>query len=192
MKKVIEVSLGGVRFTVEDDAYIRLKSYLSRFEATIPDKREAQEVMEDVEARVAEIFQKEMRFVNQVVDDKLVQLVIERLGDVEANGSSEAPNDSRYTYGGQRYVRGEKRLFRNPDDKKLGGVCSGLAAYFDIDPAIVRILFVVAVILYGTGFLLYIILWVVIPNAVTVVQKLQMRGIAPTAENIKNFMSQHK
>ena len=83
MKKVIEVSIGGINFTMEDDAYYRLKEYLRRFEETISDKKEAREVMEDVEARVAEIFQKEMKFSNQVVDMKLVQVVIDHLGEVE-------------------------------------------------------------------------------------------------------------
>lgn len=68
MKKVIDVSVGGVNFIMEEDAYNRLQGYLQRFENTITDKNEAKEIMEDVEARVAEIFQKERKYANQVVD----------------------------------------------------------------------------------------------------------------------------
>lgn len=87
MKKVIEVSIGGINFTMEDDAYFRLKDYLKRFEETIPDKQEAREVMEDVEARVAEILQKEIKYSNQVVDMKQVQTVIDHLGEVDSKSS---------------------------------------------------------------------------------------------------------
>ncbi|MCD7971269.1 MAG: PspC domain-containing protein [Candidatus Azobacteroides sp.] len=189
MKKVIEVSIGGINFMMEDDAYFKLKSYLNCFEETIPDKSEAKEVMEDVEARVAEIFQKEIKFDHQVIDIPLIQIVINHLGEVEEKTNT-------YTEGteceNEEYTRGDKKLFRNPDDKKIAGVCSGLAAYFDIDPTLVRLLFVLTLFMYGTGPMAYIVLWIVIPQAHTVIQKLQMRGYAPTAENIRKYTSENK
>lgn len=194
MKKVIEVSIGGVNFTVEDDAYFRLKEYLRRFEETIPDKQEAREVMEDVEARVAEILQKELKYSNQVVDMKQVQIVIDHLGEVESGTSSreqgsESNSNSNYD---RDYTRGDKRMYRDVDEKMIAGVCSGLALYFGIDVTIVRILFAVTAFLYGTALLVYIVLWLVMPRALTVAQKLEVRGYAPTAENIRKFTSRHK
>lgn len=196
MKKIIEVSIGSINFTVEEDAYIRLKEYLKRFEATIPDKKEAQEVMEDVEARVAEIFQKEMRFPNQVVNMKLVQIVIDHLGEVESNENNESNmktqvND-KYTYTGQDYTKGDKRFYRDMDNKMAAGVCSGLAAYTGIDVTIIRVIFVALAFAYGSTIMAYIILWFVAPKALTVSQKLEMRGYAPTAENIRKYTSQNK
>lgn len=187
MKKVIEVSIGSINFTMEDDAYYRLKEYLKRFEETISDKQEAKEVMEDVEARVAELFQKEMRFPNQVVDMSMVQVVIDHLGEVDSQ--EEYP-----TYGtdDKGYTKGSKRLYRDIDEKMAAGVCSGLAVYTNIDVTIIRIIFVVVAFLYGTSILVYLVLWIVMPKALTIAQKLELRGYAPTADNIRKFTSQHK
>lgn len=199
MKKIIEVSIGSINFTMEDDAYIRLKEYFKRFESTIHDKEEAREVMIDVEARVAEIFQKEIKYSNQVVDMKLVQSVIDRLGDVDpvenndSNTSSKAQSSTKtQDNSNQEYTKGNKRLYRDIDSKKLGGVASGLSAYTGIDVTIIRVLFVVLSFAYGSAFLAYIILWFVMPKAQTVSQKLEMRGYAQTAENIRKFTSQYK
>jgi len=197
MKKIIEVSIGSINFTMEDDAYTRLKEYLRRFESTIPDKKEAQEIMEDVEARVAEIFQKEMKFPNQVVDMKLVQIVIDHLGEVESNDmndNNKQKNNSNmeYTYTTEDYTKGDKRYYRDMDSKMLAGVCSGLAAYTGIDVTIIRVIFVALAFAYGSAVLAYIIMWFVAPKALTVSQKLEMKGYAPTAENIRKYTSQRK
>ncbi|GHV15120.1 hypothetical protein FACS1894169_05570 [Bacteroidia bacterium] len=195
MKKIIEVSIGSINFTMEDDAYIRLKEYLKRFESTIPDKREAQEIMEDVEARVAEIFQKEMKFTNQVVDMKLVQTVIDHLGEVENNGNGTGTQNSersQNSYSDQRYTQGDKRFHRDVDNKMVAGVCSGLAAYTNIDVTIIRVIFAALSFAYGTAILIYIVLWFVAPKAINISQKLEMRGYAPTAENIRKYTSQNK
>lgn len=193
MKKIIEVSIGKINFTMEDDAYFRLKEYLKRFEDTIPDKNEAREVMEDVEARVAELFQKEMRFSNQVVDMALVQIVIDHLGEVEGASHSQKQNTySAYNSDDTDYTKGDKRFFRDIDNKMLAGVCSGLSEYTGIDVTIIRVIFVVLVFAYGTAILAYIVLWIVAPRALSVAQKLQMRGFAPTAENIRKHTSQSK
>ena len=188
MKKVIDVSIGGINFTMEDDAYFRLKEYLKRFEDTIPDKQEAREVMEDVEARVAEIFQKEMKFSNQVVDMNLVQIIIDHLGEVEPPQSS-SEEKQEYDEG---YTKGERRFYKNVDDKMIAGVCSGLATYLGVDVTIIRVLLVILFFVYGTGLLAYIVLWIVAPKATTIAQKLQLRGYAPTAENIRRFTSQYR
>lgn len=187
MKKVIEVSIGGINFTMEDDAYFRLKEYLKRFEETIADKNEAKEVMEDVEARVAELFQKEMKFANQVVDMLMVQVVIDHLGEV---GSAEYTESSDYNNKG--YAKGDKRLYRDLDEKMVAGVCSGLSAYTGIDVTIIRVIFAAVSFVYGTAIFIYVILWFVMPKALTVAQKLELRGYAPTAENIRKFTSQNK
>ena len=193
MKKVIDVSIGGINFTMEDDAYFKLKEYLKRFEETIPNKQEAREVMEDVEARVAEIFQKEMKFSNQVVDFKLVQVVIDHLGEVETESQhSTHSEDYNYNNSNDGYTKGDRRFYRDIDDKMIAGVCSGLATYFRIDATIIRIILVVLFFAYGTGLLAYIVVWIVAPKALTVAQKLQLRGYAPTAENIRRFTAQYR
>lgn len=181
MKKVIEVNIGRVSFTIEDDAYINLKSYLSRFEDSITDKNDIKEIMEDIETRVAEIFQKEMKYANQVVNQKMVDNVIECLGEVDSNNQYEEQNMN------QERRQTVKKLYRDPDDKKIAGVCGGIAAYFNIDVTLIRILFVIALIVYGSALLAYIILWIAMPVAKTTVQKMEMRGEPITSENIRKY-----
>jgi len=191
MKKVMEVSIGGMSFTIEEDAYYKLKDYLSRFEATIANKKEAREVMEDVEARVAEIFMKERKFQAQVIDTKFVDVVINHLGDIDMEQSNMNTGTQSGNYN-TNYYRDSKRFYRDPDDKKIAGVCSGLSAYFGVDVTLIRIIFLVALLGYGSTLFLYIILWVATKEAATVAQKLEMRGIPVTAENIRNFTAGRK
>ncbi|MFR1814685.1 PspC domain-containing protein [Dysgonomonas capnocytophagoides] len=186
MKKVVEVNIGGVNFTIEDDAYIQLKAYLARFESTLP-ADEAKEIMEDIEIRVSELFQKEIKYPNQVVDEKIVDSVIKCLGEVDSSkAQAENKTNSSNTFN-QKKMRSEKKLYRNPDDKKIAGVCSGLAEYFNIDVTLMRIIFVVVLFGYGATLLVYIVLWIAMPEAITRSQKMEMRGESVTAENIKNY-----
>lgn len=180
MKKVIEVNIGRVSFTIEDDAYINLKSYLSRFEASITDKNDIKEIMEDIETRVAEIFQKEMKYPNQVVNQKMVDNVIECLGEIDTN---EHNNENM----NQERKQPIKKFYRDPDDKKVAGVCGGIAAYFNVDVTLIRTLFIIALVVYGSALLAYIILWIAMPLATTRVQKMEMRGESITSDNIKKY-----
>ena len=79
----------------------------------------------------------------------------------------------------------KRRLYRNPDDKLLGGVCSGIASYFDVDAVWVRLAFAFIFFVFGSGFLLYILLWIIVPEAKTTAEKLQMRGEPVTISNIE-------
>lgn len=191
MKKVIDINIGGTNFSMEDDAFVTLRSYLAKFEATISNPEDVKEVMEDIEMRVAEIFQKELKSASQVVDEKMVMKVIECLGEVdEANYSSSKKSQTNFTEEPQpETLRSQKRLYKDVDNKKIAGVCSGIAAYFDIDVTLVRVLFLVGLICYTSTFWLYIILWIAIPDAITISQKLQMHGIPVTAENIRKYSS---
>lgn len=188
MKKVVDINIAGSRFSIEEDAFISLKSYLSRFEASIENKDEAKEIMEDVESRVAEIFLKEIKVPNQVVNIDMVDTLINRMGDFDTEGKeSTSTSSSNYEYQTNNEPRLMKKLYRSSEDSRIAGVCGGLAVYFDIDPTLVRILFLAALLLAGSTFWVYIVIWLIAPKATTVVQKLEMRGIPVTAENIKNF-----
>ncbi|MDU1905575.1 MAG: PspC domain-containing protein [Dysgonomonas sp.] len=181
MKKVIEVNIGGINFNIEDDAYMRLKSYLTDFEASLPNKEDAREIMEDVESRVAELFQKEIKYPNQVVDMNAVNSVIACLGEVD---KEKVTNNESTEF----KMKPGRKLYRNPEDKKIAGVCGGLAIYFNIDSTLIRVIFILLIFFgFGSPFLIYFILWIVMPEANTVVQKLEMYGEHVTAENIKNY-----
>lgn len=187
MEKVVEVNIGGINFTIEDNAYIKLKDYLTRFEATLPTD-EAKDIMEDIEIRVSELFQKEIRYRHQVVEIKVVDAVIECLGEVDPSETTTENKTSNNAFN-QTKMKSDKKLYRNPDDKKLAGICSGLAEYFKVDATLVRIVFIVAALAYGATVFVYIILWITMPEALTISQKMEMRGESVTAENIKNYSS---
>lgn len=184
MKKVVNINVGGIGFTIEEDAYYKLKKYLDHFESTIADKTEAKEVMEDIESRIADIFRETIKYDYQVVDEKLVDKVIAQMGQPEGTPAEE----EQHQYNG----RITKRLYRNTDDKMVAGICGGLAAYLGIDPAIVRILTLVGVVFGGISVWVYAILWIAVPRATTVAEKLEMRGEPITAENIRNYSAKHK
>jgi phage shock protein PspC (stress-responsive transcriptional regulator) len=181
MKKVITVNIGGFCFVTEEDAYSRLDKYLNSFLASISNKQDIAEIMEDIEARIAEIFHENYKTSDQVVDMKLVDKVISQLGYPEGNVQNDEPTPT----GVNR--KGLKRLFRDPDNTTLGGVCSGLGAYFDVDLTLIRVLFLAGLIPGGISFWVYIIMWIVVPKANTIAEKLQMRGVPVNAENISNY-----
>ena len=93
--------------------------------------------------------------------------------------------------GNKAYSTGDttsRKLFRNPDDKKLGGVCSGLALYLGIDPAVMRLIFLISFFFFGTGLLIYLLLWIILPEARTVTEKAQMQGKPLTLSGIENSL----
>jgi len=197
MKKVMNVGIGGSSFVIEEDAYQRLDLYLERFRSEM-ESPEAPEVMEDVEQRIAELFYEYTKGKSEVVTLAVVDRVISQLGYPNDSGTREEARQetgkSRRRADHTRYERydgtGEKprkRLYRDPDDTMVGGVCSGLAAYFNCDPVLTRVLAVGTLFLGSVGFWVYIILWIAVPMARTASEKLEMRGLPVTAENLRRY-----
>jgi phage shock protein PspC (stress-responsive transcriptional regulator) len=115
----------------------------------------------------------------------LVEKVIAQLGMPDGEPYIETPNDPiSDIFSGNRPT---KKFFRNPDNKTFGGVCSGIAAYLNIDILLVRIVFIVAFFMGSAGFWIYLIILIAAPEARTAVEKCELRGIPATAENIKRF-----
>ena len=182
MKKVMNVGIGGFGYMIDEDAYYRLNNYLSRFKNGLDSGRESAEVMSDVEERIAEIFREELRYKEEVVNLALVEKVIARLGFPDG---TERTDEFAFDRGYDTFGRPRKKLYRDPDNVMIGGICSGLAAYFDMDISLWRIIFVIAIFLPIPGILAYIILWIAVPVARTAAQKLEMRGLPVTAENLR-------
>jgi len=181
-KKVITANIGGYCFTIEEDAYARLENYLNNFRTSMANKQEATEVMEDVEQRISEIFREHLAHGQQVVDTILVGKVIAMLG-MPDEGAAYDEKESAASYS-RRQVR---RFYRNPDDIAIGGVCSGLAAYFGIDKVLVRLLFLIGLFFMGVPLFIYIVLWIVTPKANTIAEKLEMQGKPVTMQNILKY-----
>lgn len=181
MKKTVKISLQGSVFHIDEDAYALLKKYLAEIGNYFGGQAESAEILEDIEIRIAEIFTERLGDKREVVSLEDVEYVISQLGkpaDIfgEENGTGPtAPSARAYT---------RKRLYRDPENSVLGGVCGGLGAYFDIDPVWFRVFFVLLTLGYGIAILIYIILWIALPEAKSPAQRLEMRGEQVTIDNI--------
>lgn len=182
MKKTLTVNLGGTVFHIDEDAYRLLDNYLSNLKIHLRKEAGADEIIDDIERRISELFAEKLTAGSQVITITDVEEVIARMGKPE---DMEAENDSEPSVGNATRTTIHRRLYRNPDDKLLGGVISGMAAYLGWDVTLLRLLLLV-VLICGVGTLIpvYIVCWLVIPEARTAAEKLSMRGEAVTVENI--------
>lgn len=182
MKKTLTVNLGGRVYHIDEDAYALLRDYLEKVKFELQGAEGAEEIFNDIETRIAEIINEKLKNSRKVVtinDVQEVIVVMGQPGDISGNEST-----SRFDTGEKHY----RRMYRDPDNRMIGGVCSGLAAYWNLDPTLVRVIFILLAIFGTAGILIYLILWVVLPEAITVSQKLEMRGEAVTISSITDFM----
>ena len=187
MKKTVTINLAGLIFNIDEDAYAHLKNYLDTIRSYFSESEGRDEIMTDIEARIAEMLQDKLKNGRQVVILSDVQEVIEAMGQPEDYLSEEFEGDNKETAtpGSSQFRNStRRRLFRDPDNTVIGGVCSGIGHYFGIDPIWIRLAFIIAVLTLGTGVLLYIILWIIIPKAKSSLDRLEMRGEPVNFHNI--------
>ena len=191
MKKTLTVNLGGTVFHIDEDAYRLLDEYLCNLKLHFRKQEGADEIINDIETRISELFSEKIGLNTQVITIAYVEEVIERMGKPEEfedeNNSAYCDSSGAETKHSSYKESGKtgKRLYRNPDDKILGGVIGGLAAYIGWDATPLRLI-VLIILICGVGTLIpvYIVLWLVIPEAHTAAEKLSMRGEDVTMENI--------
>ena len=175
MQRIIQINIAGRVIPIEDDAYNMLKDYLSALERQFVGA-DGKEIIEDIENRIAELFMIRQQSGSAAIDRSDVQMVIAKLGaptDINdghtqsySSGRQSAGYSGQSTYSRHNYYGPRKdRLFRDPYNKMIGGVCSGLAHYFDVDTVIIRLIMAVLFLMFGVGFLAYIIAWAIIPQA---------------------------
>lgn len=185
MKKTITMNLSGMIFHIEEDAYEKLNRYLSTIRSYFNDSDGRDEIMNDIESRIAEMLSEKVNKNKQAVIMADVESVIEIMGKPEDFApEGETAKSSQKTEQEYSYQRNKRRVFRDPDSKILGGVCSGIGNYFDFDPLWLRAAFAISFFVFGSGFLLYIILWIIIPEAKTTSEKLEMKGEKVDVNNI--------
>lgn len=188
MNKTIIININSIVFHIEEDAYETLRSYMIDIKKHFGNTAESKEILEDIENRIAEMFNERIQTGRkEVLNLSDVQEVIAQMGQVSDFEISEEHNNSQYQQAQQEHASDlfGKKLMRDPDDKLLGGVCSGLAHYFNMEPRWARVLFMLFVLIGGSGFLVYIILWIVMPQAETRADKMAMRGEEPNLQNFK-------
>ncbi|TAL69633.1 MAG: PspC domain-containing protein [Bacteroidetes bacterium] len=169
MDKTININIAGTLFQIDEEAFRILRDYLQAINNRFRNVQGGHETIDDIESRIAEIFQSQKGMAG-VISKANVEAMIAIIGkpeDFDHTGTeTEAP-----VYTSQR-----KRMYRNPDDSIISGVCGGIGAYLNTDPVLFRILFVLFTMLFGAGFFVYIALWIALPSARTDTQKREMFG----------------
>lgn len=188
MKKSIKINLGGVVFHVDEDAYDLLRNYLDQLDARFASIPGRSEILSDIETRMAELFQGKISAEKESLNLADATEIIDIMGEPEEI-EDEVPEAEPAAYTKEPGRRG-RRMYRDPDNQIISGVCSGLGAYLNIDPVFVRILFVVFTMAYGMGLLVYFLLWAVIPEARTATEKLEMYGEEVNVFNIEKKVRQ--
>ncbi len=261
MKKNISINISGIIFHIEEDGYEKLKNYLDNITRYFSSFDESEEIVSDIEGRIAEIFLSKLNEGKQIISSEDVESLVQTMGNIrdfqmveeDAHEREEADQESstfteentntkskrlfrdtknnlvggvsaglaQYfsidpfwirllfiilflgSYGivlliyiimwivvpGNNDLKDDKKvkkMFRDPEDKVLGGVASGIAYYFGVDRAIVRLIFVLLIFLGGTGLFAYIILWLITPEANSITEKMQMKGEPVTLSNIES------
>ncbi|WP_159801195.1 PspC domain-containing protein [Flavobacterium sp. MK4S-17] len=187
MNKTVSINLGGLFFHIDENAYQKLNHYFDAIRRSLsPDGKD--EIMNDIEGRIAELLTEKMKNDKQVVGIKEVEEVIAVMGqpeDYRIEDDENAAPKSTYTQYEYTYPRSRK-FYRDGDKAIIAGVCAGIAHYFRIDPLWIRILFIISpFISFGTSLIVYVLLWILIPKAITTTEKLEMTGEPINISNIE-------
>ncbi|MGI9532338.1 PspC domain-containing protein [Lutimonas sp.] len=184
MNKTININLGGIFFHIDEVAYQKLKGYLDSIRRSLSDDPKGRdEIITDIESRIGEILSAKVKDVRQVINEQDIDEVIEVMGKPEDYMvDDEIFNDDSYSsYSRQR----SKKLYRDGSDRFLGGVSSGMAHYLNVDVIWIRLGWLVAAFGFGFGFIVYPLLWILLPEANTTAEKLEMEGAEVNITNIE-------
>ena len=191
MKKTLTVNLGGTVFHIDEDAYQLLDKYLANLRIHFRKEEGSEEIMNDFEMRISELFNERVRLGHEVITIEHVEEVIKRMGKPEELFGGEDEKEyvreesKAHTFQEEETTGGRKKLMRDPDNRVLGGVASGIAAYMGWDITAIRLIMIVLLFIpYAPIVILYLILWLVMLLARTAADKLMMRGKSVTLENI--------
>ncbi len=185
MNKTVNINLAGIFFHIDEDAYLKLQRYLEAIKRSFTDSQGRSEIISDIEARIAELFAERMKHDKQVIGGKEVDEVISIMGQPEDYlVDDEIFEDEPNTYT-KRSSSNSRKLYRDTENSYVGGVSSGLAHYFGIDTIWIRLAWILLVFGAGTGVILYILLWILIPEAVSTSEKIAMTGEPVNISNIE-------
>ncbi|MBT8267515.1 MAG: PspC domain-containing protein [Bacteroidia bacterium] len=182
MNKTVNINLAGIFFHIDEDAYSKLQRYLDAIKRSFTDSQGRNEIIADIEARIAELFNERVQNEKQVVSIKEVDEVIAIMGQPEDYMVDDEIFDDEPK---KQRASSSRKLFRDTDNAYIGGVSAGLAHYFNIDTLWIRLAWVILFFGMGTGVLLYILLWVLMPAAESTADKLAMSGKPINITNIE-------
>jgi phage shock protein PspC (stress-responsive transcriptional regulator) len=181
MNKTLDINIANQIFHIDEVAYKILKKYLDDIKAYLSKEESRDEIIQDIEARIAELFIERMISDKQVINIDDVNEIIKSMGQPEDFDLSEDENQTSY-----RAQKSQKKLYRDKDDAYISGVSAGIAHYLDVKPIWIRLLWVLFTV-FSTGWLtlVYIILWILVPEAKTTAEKLAMKGEPINLSNIE-------
>jgi phage shock protein PspC (stress-responsive transcriptional regulator) len=182
MNKTVNINLGGMLFHIDEDAYQKLTRYFDAIKRSLSNSSGQDEIIKDIEIRVSELLTEKQKSEKHVVGLKDVDEVIAVMGqpeDYKIDDEETATSSNNYTSSSAR------KLYRDTDNGMIGGVLAGLGHYIGIDKVWLRIVMLVLLLAFGTGALAYIILWIVMPEAKTTSEKIEMTGEPVTISNIE-------
>jgi phage shock protein PspC (stress-responsive transcriptional regulator) len=183
MNKTVNINIGGLFFHIDEDAYQKLSRYFDAIKRSLSNSSGKDEIMKDIEMRVAELFTERQKSDKHVINNVDVDQVVTVMGQpedyrIDDEGTTENTS-STFT------STGRKKLYRDKDRGLIGGVCTGLGHYFGIESTWIKIIFLVLFFGFGTGLIAYLVLWIAMPKAVTTSEKLEMTGEPVTISNIE-------
>lgn len=185
MKKTVSINLNNQVFVIEEIGYDKLSKYLEQIKVHCGSDVDVNEVIKDIEASMAEKLKAGLNDYKQVVTEVDVDELIKVMGTIDdfVRESGEGNSTDTST---------KRRLYRDTDNAIVAGVAAGLSNYFDIDPVIIRVLFVASLFVGGFGFIMYVILWLAMPEAKTAQQKMEMHGQTPSLAAFENIAKSSK
>ena len=182
MKKTVNINLGGIFFHIDEDAYQKLTRYFDAIKRSLSNSSGQDEIINDIEMRVSELFTERQKSEKHVVGLKDVDEVIAIMGQPE---DYKIDDEETETASANYNASQSRKLYRDTDNGMIGGVLAGLGHYFGVDKVWLRIIMLVFLFVFGTGALAYFILWIVMPEAKTTAEKLEMTGEPVTISNIE-------
>ncbi|WP_177764246.1 PspC domain-containing protein [Flavobacterium sp. I3-2] len=187
MNKTVTINIAGLFFHIDEDAYDKLSNYLQAIKNSLnTDGKE--EIINDIESRIAEIFSEKINPKTGVISMLDVDNIIQVMGqpeDYRLDDENESQSQTEQNSTNENYIKRPRKLFRDGEKRVLGGVLSGLSNYFNIDVVWIRILFILLIFVYGSSIIIYPILWIIIPKAKTVSDILEMKGEPVNISNIE-------
>ena len=188
MKKTVNINLAGTFFHIDEDAFAKLSRYLEAVKKSISDPVGGDEIIQDIEARIAELFSERLEINTQVISTRELDAIIKIMGQPEDYIMDEDAAQTNSATGNQ--TRGEttsnKQLFRDSDNKFIAGVCSGLGHYLGLEVIWVRLFWIfLSFVTTGFGVIAYLLFWILVPGAQTTSEKLKMTGEPINISNIE-------
>jgi len=191
MKKTFTINVSGSIFYIEEDAFEKLQNYLQLLNNYFSCQEGGKEILQDIESRIAELLQEKISEGKQAVISEWVDEVMQRMGKPEDFKDAEDAENATNVCDHDKMGRTKKRLYRDNENHVIGGVCSGMGSYFNIDPVFLRIIFLVLFFLgIGISAIIYLILLILVPKATTTSQRLEMRGEEATITNIRKTIQE--